>query len=38
MTGADIFWYGPSKIYERQPLKDLKQCGLPKQTISLQNF
>ena len=29
---------GPSKISGRQPLKNLKWYGLPKQTISLQIF
>ena len=33
-----VFKNGPSKISERQPLKNLKVYGLPKQTISLQTF
>ena len=32
------FKNGPSKICERQPLKDLKGYGLLKQTISFQIF
>ena len=33
-----IFKNGPSKIFGRQPLNNLKWYGLPKQTISLQIF
>ena len=33
-----VFKNWPSKICERQPLKNLKWHGLPKQTISLQIF
>ena len=33
-----VFKNGPSKICGRQPLKNMKWCGLPKQTISLEIF
>ena len=33
-----VFKNGPSKLFDRQPLKNLKRYGLPKQTISLQIF
>ena len=33
-----VFKNGPSKICERQPLKNLKEYGLLKQTISLKIF
>ena len=33
-----VFMSGPSKICGRQPLKNLKDYGLLKQTISLQTF
>ena len=33
-----VFKNGPSKICERQPLKNLKGYGLLKQTISLKIF
>ena len=33
-----VFKKGPSKICGRQPLKNLKWYGMPKQTISLQIF
>ena len=33
-----VFKNGPSKIYRRQPLKNLKRYGLPNQTIPLQMF
>ena len=33
-----VFKNGPSKICGRQPLKNLKRCGLLRQTISLQDF
>ena len=35
---AKLFKNGAIKIYERQPLKNLKGYGLPKQTISCQIF
>ena len=33
-----VFKIGPSKICGRQPLKNLKSYGQPKETISLQIF
>ena len=33
-----VFKNGPNKIYRRQPLKNLKQHNLLKQTISLKMF
>ena len=33
-----VFKNGPSKIYGTQPLKNLKEYGLLKQTILLQMF
>ena len=36
--GIKIFKNGPSKICGRQPFKNSKWYGLPKQTISLQIF
>ena len=36
--GDKVFKNGPSKIYGRQPLKNLKGYGLLKPTISLQIF
>ena len=33
-----VFKNGPSEISGRQPLKNLKQYSLPRQTISLQIF
>ena len=33
-----VFKNGPNKIYGRQPLKNLKQHNLLKQTISLKMF
>ena len=33
-----VFKNGPSKIFGRQPLKNLKEYGLLKQTILLETF
>ena len=35
---SQVFKNGPSKTGRRQPLKNLKGYGVPKQTISLQIF
>ena len=35
---SKVFKNGPSKICGRQPLKNLKRYGRPKQTISFQIF
>ena len=37
-TCDSVFRNGPSKIFGRQPLKNLSWCGLFKQTISFQVF